>query len=201
MLRMRILSEFKAEGWLPRKFGFHSPVALMPLAFNSHSLRKHFSLPLCFIPNLPRYKQWKRWSPLSTAAQDCLSSLVSQFFLPFNDFGNILLSTACFPPLLPAWRAGWTRGGDKAGRAVLVPRLAAPHHAAEVLLVGSKAGQHPSKCRLSLAVHPPHKIHAAGARKGIKGRAECRGELWASCTSALGNFRRPQVFTAWVTRT
>lgn len=110
MLRMRILSEFKAEGWLPRKLGFHSPVALMPLAFNSHSLRKHFFLPPCFIPNLPRYKQWKRWSPLSTAAQDCLFSLVSQFFLPL-----MILATS-YPPQLASHRC--CQPGEPAG-----PRL------------------------------------------------------------------------------
>lgn len=196
---MRILREFKAEGWLPRKFGFHSPVALMPLTFNSYSLRKHFFLPLCFIPNLPRYKHWERWSPLSTAAQDCLSSLVSQFFLPFNGFGSILLSTACFPPLLPAWRAGWTRGGDKAGRAVLVPKLAAPAHVAEALLVASKAGHPPSKCHFCQSAHPPHEIHTAGTRKVIKGSAECRGELWTCCTFTQGNFKWPQIFMSRVT--
>lgn len=99
---------------IAKKIWLLLPCCFDALAFHSHSLRKHFFPPLFSLPYLPRYKQRRRGSPLSTAAQACLSSFVSQFFLPFNGAGNISLFTACFPPLLPAWRAGWTQGGNKA---------------------------------------------------------------------------------------
>lgn len=106
---------------IAKKIWLWLPCCFDALAFYSHSLRKHFFPPLCFLPNLPRYEQWRRWSPLSTAAQACLSSLISQFFLPFNGAGNFLLSTVHFPPLLPAWRAGWSRGGNEAGSTLPKP--------------------------------------------------------------------------------
>lgn len=106
---------------IAKKIWLSLPCCFDALAYYSHSLRKHFFPPLCFLPNLHRYKPRRRWRPLSTAAQACLSSVISQFFLPFNGAGNSLLSTAHFPPLLPAWRAGLSQGGNKAGRAVPKP--------------------------------------------------------------------------------
>lgn len=88
--------------------------------------------------------------------------------------------------------------GEQAGPGVGT-RLAAPGHMAEALLAASEAGQPPSECHLSLAVHPPRKVHTAGTRKVIKGSGEYRAEVRTSCTFGLGNFRWPQIFTSWVT--
>lgn len=106
---------------IAKKIWLSFPCCFDALTYYSHSLRKHFFPPLCLLPNLPRYKQRRRWRPLSTAAQACLSSVISQFFLPFNGAGNFSLSTAHFPSLMPAWRAGWSQSGNKVGSAVPKP--------------------------------------------------------------------------------
>lgn len=152
------------------------PCCFDALAFLSQSLRKHFFPPLCSHPNLPRYKQWRRWSPLSTAAQACLSSLVSQFFLPSNDSGSILLSTACFPPLLPARRAGWTLGGNNTGCTGPKTCSSCPHGRSAIYGWTRQCSTLPNATILHLffrdSIYPSCKIHTTGKKYKVKSTAE-----------------------------
>lgn len=141
---------------IAKKIWLSVPCCFDALAYYSHNLRKHFFPSLCFLPNLPRYKQRRRRRPLSTAAQACLSSVISQFFLPFNGAGNFSLSTAHFPSLLPVWRGGWSQGGNKVGSAV--PKPFRSDHRAEAMAQQYKhcpkcyhtASPSESQCPLSL---------------------------------------------------